>query len=158
MSKLFEPFRLGPVTLSNRVVMAPMTRSRATDAGEPDAQTALYYKQRASAGLIISEGISISVQSQGYLFVPGLYTEAQVEAWRPVCDTVHTAGGFERARAEAIIEDDLVDLVAFGIPYIANPDLVARMQNDWPLAERDPATVYGGAAAGYTTYPPYQGS
>jgi len=367
MSKLFEPFRLGPVTLSNRVVMAPMTRSRATDAGKPDAQTALYYEQRATAGLIISEGVSISVQSQGYLFVPGLYTEAQVEAWRPVCDTVHAAGGrifaqlwhvgrvshpstradgsapvssvavrandttcygyredgtpgriapakpvalsiaqiqqtiqdyaqaaenamqagfdgveihaangylieqfinaglntredayggatiegrtrlaievcdaviarigaqhtairfapfgrfadmhpfaqetetwlylakvlnrrglayvhfndqliggercigreflarfrnayagtlmiaggFERARAEAIIEDDLVDLVAFGIPYIANPDLVARMQNDWPLAERDPATVYGGAAAGYTTYPPYQGS
>src|SRR5690554_2255189 len=93
MSKLFEPFRLGPVTLSNRVVMAPMTRSRATDAGKPDAQTALYYEQRATAGLIISEGVSISVQSQGYLFVPGLYTEAQVEAWRPVTDAVQQAGG-----------------------------------------------------------------
>lgn len=367
MSNLFQPFQLGPITLNNRIVMAPMTRSRATDAGKPDAQTALYYKQRASAGLIISEGISISVQSQGYLFVPGLYTQAQVESWRPVTEAVHAAGGrifaqlwhvgrvshpstradgsapvssvavqaknttcygyrddgtpgriapakpvalsvaqieqtiqdyaraaqnamragfdgveihaangylieqfinaglntrqdayggatiegrtrlaievcdaviarigaartairfapfgrfadmhpfddeaqtwlylaealaprqlayihfndqliagercigpeflarfrqaypgtliiaggFDRRRAEAIIEDNLVDLVAFGIPYIANPDLVARLQNHWPLAERDPDTVYGGAADGYTTYPTYQGS
>ncbi|AWV88888.1 alkene reductase [Bradymonas sediminis] len=93
MSSLFEPFNLGAITLKNRVAMAPMTRSRAVDEGKADAQTALYYTQRASAGLIISEGVAISEQSQGYLFVPGLYTEAQVEAWRPVTESVHQAGG-----------------------------------------------------------------
>lgn len=367
MSNLFDPFQLGPMTLSNRVAMAPMTRSRAVEAGKPDAHTALYYKQRASAGLIVSEGVSISEQSQGYLFVPGLYTEAQVECWRPVTDAVHAAGGhifaqlwhvgrishpstradgsapvssvsvqakgatcygyrddgtpdriptakpvalsiaqiqqtiedyavaaenamragfdgveihaangylieqfinaglntredryggesienrtrlalevtkavaerigadrtairfapfgrfadmgafeqeeetwlylarelnasmlayvhfndqlidgdrripteflarfreiyegtlmiaggFDRARAEAILDEELVDIVAFGIPYIANPDLVARMQNNWPLAERNPDTVYGGGDEGYTDYATYQGS
>lgn len=367
MSNLFAPFKLGPLTLSNRIAMAPMTRSRAVDAGQPDAQTALYYEQRASAGLIITEGVSISVKSQGYLFVPGLYTEAQVEAWRPVTSAVHAAGGhifaqlwhvgriahpsaradgsapvssvavqakdatcygyredgtpgripparpvalslaelkqtiddyaaaadnavragfdgveihaangylieqfinaglntrqdrygggsiedrtrlalevtravvervgaartairfapfgrfadmhafedeeetwlylarelnafklayvhfndqlidgarriprdfmgrfrelyqgtlmiaggYDRARAEAILDDDLVDMVAFGVPYIANPDLVERMQHNWPLAERNPDTVYGGGAKGYTDYPTYSDS
>jgi 2,4-dienoyl-CoA reductase-like NADH-dependent reductase (Old Yellow Enzyme family) len=364
MSELFEPFELGKITLKNRVVMAPMTRSRVRDAGKPDAQTALYYRQRASAGLIVTEGTSISEQGQGYLFVPGLYSEAQVESWRPVTSAVHDeggrifaqlwhvgrishtsvradrsppvssvavraenatcyafredgtpgrvppsepralsaaeiahivedyanaaenalragfdgveihaangylieqfinaglntrddryggsienrvrlalevtdavaqrigpervgirlspfgrsfdmhpfegeaetwlhlaenlserelafvhlnnqefeggwtipreflprfrrvypgtliiAGGFDRARAEATLGEGLADLIAFGRPYIANPDLVERMQNDWPLAEREPATVYGGGAEGYTDYPTYR--
>lgn len=365
MPDLFERFNLGPLTLQNRVVMAPMTRSRAVNQGIPDAQTELYYRQRASAGLIISEGTSISEQSQGYLFVPGLYSDAQVEGWRPVTDAVHQnggkifaqlwhvgrishpsaradgsapvssvaikaqnatcygyqndgtpgrippakpealsipkiqrtirdyaraadnairagfdgveihaangylieqfinadlntrqdryggatienrtrlaievtdavaerigpartairfapfgrfadmhafadeektwlymarelnsrnlayvhfnnqlidgkrqitpaflarfrqaysgilmiAGGYNRGRAETVLKDELVDLVAFGVPFIANPDLVARMQNRWPIAKPNPDTVYGGGASGYTDYPTHK--
>ena len=92
MKKLYTPYDLAGLTLPNRIIMAPMTRSRATD-GVPDAQTALYYAQRASAGLIISEGIPVSREGTGFLFVPGLYTDAQEAGWRQVCDAVHARGG-----------------------------------------------------------------
>lgn len=92
MNPLFTPYDLAGLCLSNRVVMAPMTRSRAAN-GVPDVLTERYYSQRASAGLIVSEGIAVSQQGTGYLFTPGLYTEEQVEAWRRVTDAVHAAGG-----------------------------------------------------------------
>ncbi|WP_432695200.1 alkene reductase [Marinobacterium sp. YM272] len=92
MESLLSGYQLGATTLNNRVVMAPMTRSRAVD-GVPDHNTALYYAQRASAGLIISEGVPISRQGRGYLYTPGIYSQRQVEAWRTVTDAVHEQGG-----------------------------------------------------------------
>ncbi|MFJ5483691.1 alkene reductase [Pectobacterium actinidiae] len=92
MSKLFDPNDLAGLALPNRLVMAPMTRSRSAN-GVPDVLTERYYSQRASAGLIISEGIVVSQQGTGYLFTPGLYREEQVQAWRRVTDAVHAKGG-----------------------------------------------------------------
>lgn len=93
-SPLFAPLALGPLTLPNRMVMAPMTRARSTQPGDaPNAMMAAYYAQRASAGLIVSEATQISRQGQGYSFTPGIYTETQVQGWRRVTDAVHAAGG-----------------------------------------------------------------
>lgn len=91
---LFTPFRLGDIRVANRIAMAPLTRNRAargTDA--PQALNADYYRQRAGAGLIISEASQISQQGQGYVWTPGIYTDAQVEGWRAVTEAVHAAGG-----------------------------------------------------------------
>lgn len=92
MSRLFTPFDLAGRTLSNRIVMAPMTRSRApNDVADPTI--ALYYAQRASAGLIVSEGTPISREGQGYLFNPGIFTPEQIAGWRLTTQSVHIAGG-----------------------------------------------------------------
>jgi len=90
---LFTPIQVGTTRLDNRVVMAPMTRSRA---GAGDAATALnasYYAQRASAGLIITEASQISQQGQGYAWTPGIYSAAQVAGWKTVVDAVHAKAG-----------------------------------------------------------------
>ncbi|TGE27608.1 alkene reductase [Hymenobacter metallicola] len=93
-SNLFTPFQMGALTLPNRLVMAPMTRSRAKNDGNvPTDSTVKYYEQRASAGLIITEGAQISPQGVGYVFTPGIYSAAQVAGWRKVTDAVHAAGG-----------------------------------------------------------------
>lgn len=93
-SSLFRPLQLGPLHLPNRVVMAPLTRSRSSQPGNvPNQLMAEYYAQRASAGLIVSEATQISPQGQGYSFTPGIHSEAQVEGWRRVTDSVHAAGG-----------------------------------------------------------------
>lgn len=92
MSKLFSPYNLGGLELANRVVMAPMTRTRTED-NIPTQLTALYYGQRASAGLIITEGLPISDEGRGYLYTPGIYTDEQMHAWREVTDAVHAKGG-----------------------------------------------------------------
>jgi 2,4-dienoyl-CoA reductase-like NADH-dependent reductase (Old Yellow Enzyme family) len=92
MSQLFSNYDLSGLALPNRVVMAPMTRSRSEN-GVPDAMTALYYRQRASAGLIISEGIPVSREGCGFLFTPGLYTDEQAAGWKTVTDAVHEDGG-----------------------------------------------------------------
>lgn len=91
MIHLFEPFHFNTLRLKNRFVMAPMTRARNAD-GIPNAHTALYYQQRAGAGLIITEGTAISETSMGVLYIPGLYTEAQTEGWKAVTEAVHGAG------------------------------------------------------------------
>ena len=90
---LFQPVRLGPYQLANRIVMAPLTRSRAGEDGVPRPLMAEYYAQRASAGLIIAEGTNISPQGRGYAFTPGIYDDAQVEGWRQVTEAVHARGG-----------------------------------------------------------------
>lgn len=93
-SALFTPFNIGDLTLPNRLAMAPLTRNRATPGTDaPNALNVEYYTQRASAGLIISEATQISRQGQGYIWTPGLYTEAQVTGWREVTNAVHGAGG-----------------------------------------------------------------
>lgn len=91
---LFEPFKLGDLVLPNRVVMAPLTRNRATHGTDaPNDLNALNYAQRAGAGLIISEATQISKQGQGYIWTPGLYTATQVQHWKTVTDQVHAAHG-----------------------------------------------------------------
>jgi N-ethylmaleimide reductase len=91
---LFTPFRLGDVELKNRIVMAPLTRNRATHGTDaPNDVNAEYYRQRASAGLIITEATQISQQGQGYIWTPGIYTPAQVKGWAKVTKAVHEAGG-----------------------------------------------------------------
>lgn len=93
MSTLFDPLRVGNIELDNRIIMAPMTRSRADDEGIQPAYTAEYYRQRASAGLIITEATNVSPMAKGYVRTPGIYTEAQIESWRPVTQAVHARGG-----------------------------------------------------------------
>ena len=90
---LFKSLRLGAIQLPNRIVMAPLTRMRAGAANVPTALNAEYYAQRASAGLIISEGTAISPQAQGYPNAPGIYSVAQIAGWRAVTDRVHGCGG-----------------------------------------------------------------
>ena len=91
---LFEPAHLGDIALPNRIIMAPLTRSRAEDATDvPSPMAKIYYAQRASAGLIISEATQIIPMGKGYIRTPGIYTEAHVEAWRAITEAVHEAGG-----------------------------------------------------------------
>ncbi|MFP5406308.1 MAG: acyl-CoA dehydrogenase family protein, partial [Gammaproteobacteria bacterium] len=91
---LFQPLQIGRLTLPNRIVMAPLTRSRARQPGNvPWALNACYYAQRASAGLIVTEATQVSMQGQGYAWTPGIHDRAQVDGWRVVTDAVHEAGG-----------------------------------------------------------------
>lgn len=93
MPSLFDPIQLGDIPAANRILMSPLTRGRATDDHVPTDIMVDYYRQRAGAGLIISEGTGISRQGLGWPNAPGLWTEAQVEAWKPVTAAVHEAGG-----------------------------------------------------------------
>lgn len=91
---LFTPLDLGPISLANRVVMAPLTRSRATPGSDaPRELNVEYYAQRASAGLIIAEATQISQQGKGYAWTPGIHTRTQVEGWRRITEAVHARGG-----------------------------------------------------------------
>ena len=92
MTKLFEPTKLGDISLANRIVMAPLTRNRSPNA-VPNELNVKYYAQRASAGLIITEATAITHQSQGYANVPGLYTKEALDGWKKVTDAVHANGG-----------------------------------------------------------------
>ncbi len=90
--KMFEPLRIGDLELPNRLVMSPLTRCRAPER-LPNAMMAEYYRQRSGAGLIISEGTAVSPMGVGYPDTPGIWSEAQCEAWKPVTDAIHQAGG-----------------------------------------------------------------
>ncbi|MEW9524065.1 alkene reductase [Agrobacterium radiobacter] len=92
MTSLFEPAQAGDIALANRIVMAPLTRNRSPGA-IPNNLNATYYEQRATAGLIVTEGTPISQQGQGYADVPGLYKREAIEGWKQVTDGVHSAGG-----------------------------------------------------------------
>jgi N-ethylmaleimide reductase len=93
MTTFFDPLKVGTMQLDNRVIMAPMTRSRANDHGIQPSYAAEYYRQRASAGLIITEATNISPMAKGYIRTPGIYTDAQIEGWRQVAEAVHKRGG-----------------------------------------------------------------
>ncbi len=93
MSRAFAPVRIGSWDLPQSFVMAPLTRNRAGEGNAPTELNATYYAQRAGAGLIITEGTAPSAVGQGYLAVPGLYTDEQVQGWSLVADKVHAAGG-----------------------------------------------------------------
>lgn len=93
MTKLWNPVTVGNLRLPHRLAMAPMTRNRALLDGTPGNFSAEYYGQRASLGLLISEGTQISDDAQGYLVTPGIYTDQHVEGWRKIADQVHASGG-----------------------------------------------------------------
>lgn len=93
IEKLFTPGKIGAIDVANRIAMAPLTRSRAGADGVHTPLAIDYYRQRASAGLLISEATNISQQGRGYAYTPGIYTDAQVEAWKNVTDAVHEEGG-----------------------------------------------------------------
>ena len=93
MSKLLSPLMLGDLELPNRVIMAPLTRCRASDGRVPNDLMAEYYAQRASAGLIISEATSVDPMGVGYPDTPGIWSEAQVEGWQKITSAVHDKGG-----------------------------------------------------------------
>ena len=90
---LYQQFHLGGLVFFNRIVMAPLTRNRATIKGVPTPMMISYYEQRASAGLVIAEATQISQQGQGYICTPGIYSEEQTEGWKRVVDKVHNRGG-----------------------------------------------------------------
>ena len=90
---LFTPVNIGPLQLPNRIIMSPMTRIRAAEDCVPSERMVRYYSQRASAGLIITEGTHPSPMGRGYTYPPGLHTEEQAAGWRKVTDAVHGAGG-----------------------------------------------------------------
>ena len=94
MTTLFDPLRIGDIEVPNRIIMAPLTRSRAAGAGRvPNALMAQYYVQRASAGMIISEATAVTPQGVGYADTPGIWSDEQVAGWRTVTAAVHAAGG-----------------------------------------------------------------
>jgi N-ethylmaleimide reductase len=93
MATLFDPIKIGNIELDNRIIMAPLTRSRANDAGVQPEIAVEYYRQRASAGLIITEATNVSPMAKGYVRTPGIYTEEQIESWRKITDAVHAKGG-----------------------------------------------------------------
>ena len=141
---LFTPYRMGDLDLSNRIVMAPLTRMRArSDDHVPTALQAEYYAQRATAGLIVTEGVEISPEGFGWADSPGLWTEEQVRGWRRVTDAVHAAGG--RIIAQL-----------WHTGAISHPDLVQRLKTGAPLAEIDWTTVCGSGPKGYSEYPALQ--
>lgn len=90
---LFSPVTLGSIALKNRIVMAPLTRNRAGEGGVPQDLNAVYYAQRATAGLIVTEATPISPMAHGYPALPGIYTAAQIAGWKKVTDAVHAKGG-----------------------------------------------------------------
>ena len=90
---LLSPVQVGPYTLSNRMVMAPMTRNRAGEGDAPTPLNATYYEQRSSAGLIVTEGSQVAPEGLGYPSTPGIYSDLQVEGWRRVTEAVHSRGG-----------------------------------------------------------------
>lgn len=124
-SPLFAPLTVGALTLPNRVLMAPLTRMRATAPGDvPNDLMLEYYRQRAGAGLIISEGTQISPQGKGYMDTPGIYDDAQVEGWRKVTDAVHAEGGLIAAQlwhvgrvSHESFHDGAAPVSASALPY-----------------------------------------
>ena len=123
LTDLFQPYRMGTLTLANRFVMAPLTRSRALLGDVPGPLAVTYYAQRASAGLIISEASQISPQDKGYIQTPGIYSAEQVAGWKRVTDAVH-------ARCGKIV------IQLWHVGRISHPDLQE-----------------GGDQHGYTDYP-----
>lgn len=125
---LFSPIRVGALDLSNRIVMAPMTRNR-SPGQVPNALNAEYYAQRASAGLIVAEGTAPDASGRGYIDIPGLYNDAQVAGWRQVANAVHAKGGHI-----------FVQLMHTG--RISHPDFLDGAQPVAPSAIAAPGEIY----------------
>lgn len=123
---LFTPYRLGALTLPNRLVMPPMTRSRAAAGDVATPLMAQYYAQRASAGLIVSEGTQISPQGQGYAWTPGIYNAEQVAGWKLTTDAVHQAGGRIFAQLWHVGRISHVDLQPGGAQPLSSSALLAE--------------------------------
>ena len=126
---LFQPFSLGDLTLPNRICMAPLTRNRApAETLAPQDLNATYYKQRASAGLLITEATQISQQGQGYALTPGMYSKEQIAGWRHVTDAVHAAGGRIFAQLWHVGRISHVDLQPNGGAPVAPSAIPAKVK------------------------------
>ena len=123
---LFESYPLAGMVLPNRIVMPPMTRSRAGTGDVATALMAQYYAQRASAGLIVAEGTQISPQGQGYAWTPGIYSQAQIAGWKQVTDAVHAAGGRIFAQLWHVGRVSHVDLQPDGVAPVSSSALQAE--------------------------------
>mgnify|MGYP000468079237 CR=1 FL=1 len=126
MSDLFSPLTVGNLVLPNRILMAALTRARSGRSHIPNALMAEYYAQRASAGLIITEATAISHQGQGYSDVPGIWSDAQVAAWRPVTEGVHAAGGKIVVQLWHVGRVSHVDLQPVGAAPVAPSAIAAK--------------------------------
>lgn len=122
---LFTPYHLGGLELPNRIIMPPMTRARATDGNVPTALMAEYYAQRASAGLIVTEGTQINQQGQGYAWTPGIHSLEQVAGWRLVTDAVHASGGRIFAQLWHVGRVSHISLQPGGAAPVSSSPLVA---------------------------------
>ncbi|WP_159612979.1 alkene reductase [Glutamicibacter sp. JC586] len=120
---LFSPLELGDLKLSNRLVMAPLTRSRSGKDGVPNADVVEYYRQRASLGLIVSEGTYPSFAGQGFVRQPGLVTEEQVAGWKKVTDAVHGEGGL--IVAQVMHAGRVTHPETTGVDYVEAPSAIA---------------------------------
>lgn len=133
--KLFQPARIGDIEVANRVVMAPLTRSRADEAAGDipgSAMNVAYYRQRSNAGLIISEGTQVSPVGKGYMATPGIYSDAQVEGWKAITQAVHAAGSKIVAQiwhVGRITHPDLTGGVQPVAPSAVKPKVVAYTHN-----------------------------
>lgn len=140
---LFSPFRLGDLELKNRMVMAPMTRSRAITGNVPNPLALTYYVQRASAGLLITEATQVSPQGVGYIRTPGIHSQG----------TLMVNGGYDARTGNEAISRGEAELVSYGEPFVSNPDLPERYKSHSPLAPADRATFFTGEEKGYIDYP-----
>ena len=122
---LFDNYQMGALLLPNRVVMPPMTRSRAAQGNVATPLMAAYYAQRASAGLIISEGTQICAQGQGYAWTPGIYSAQQIAGWKLVTDAVHAKGGRIFAQLWHVGRVSHVDLQPDGVAPVSSSALLA---------------------------------
>ena len=136
-SSLFEPIRLGAITAPNRILMAPLTRARATMAHVPTAMMVDYYRQRAGAGLIITEATGISAQGLGWPYAPGIWTAEQIDGWKSITSAVHEGGG-------------RIFLQLWHMGRLVHPSLPGRGQ---PLSSS--ATTMSGLARTYEGKQPY---
>ena len=133
--KLFQPGKIGSIEVKNRVVMAPLTRCRSDEAAGdiPGSDMNIeYYKQRANAGLIISEGTQVSPAGKGYMATPGIYSEAQVQGWKPITAAVHAAGSKIIAQiwhVGRITHPDLTGGLSPIAPSAVKPNVVAYTHN-----------------------------
>jgi N-ethylmaleimide reductase len=131
-SLLFQPARIGDIEVANRVVMAPLTRSRADEPRGDVPGSAMnieYYRQRSNAGLIISEGTQVSASGKGYLATPGIYSDAQVEGWKPITRAVHAAGSKIVAQI-------------WHVGRVTHPELIGGAQPVAPSAIRPQVVAY----------------
>lgn len=135
---LFSPYQLGAITLPNRLVMAPLTRNRASEGNVPTSLNATYYEQRASAGLIVTEASQVSPQGVGYPATPGIHSQEQVDGWKLVTDAVHKADG-------------RIFLQLWHVGRISHPDL----QPDGALPVAPSAIAPAGQASTYTGSKPF---
>ena len=152
---LFDTFASHSLQLANHMVMAPLTRSRATPEHMPNALMATYYGQRATAGLIITEIANLPPGAE--VLGSGATVEAigrdRVGIRLSPYGVFNGTGGFDHGSAEQALLEKRGDLIAFGRPFLANPDLVARMHQDAALNTPDAATFYVSGAKGYSDYP-----
>ncbi|QRW18312.1 NADH:flavin oxidoreductase/NADH oxidase [Rhizoctonia solani] len=135
-SRLFEPLRAGNLTLAHRIVMAPMTRLRATVDGVVTAITAEYYSQRSTipGTLLISEGTSVAAEAGGFPNLPGFYNDAQVEGWKNVVDTVHANGSYIYLQIAALGRVGYPEvLAAGGHPYVSSSPVKLESRSETPI-------------------------